>query len=481
MDKYKGKYIVFGVFLFSIIIYGLFMVPHFSHDSYFIHGNLYEHIIQSSTLGRPLMSILTFIFMKLNYDLISNQVVLTAVSTFIHALAVYILYRTCKDITQNKLLLLVGCYFVVFNLYAVEMYYFSFMLPFTSIAVILLVLAARLCADLSIQNFIVSVLLVSSSLLLYQGWGALYIPLSFLLLFLSTQGKITRQSLFSTFKIVMVYLLASIINLIYMKIIHPLIYERVSARTGESVNIIANIKTIGDSIDDMFVTSFNILPKHLYLLILVSLVIILIILNVRKTISLLVYFGVIISLIVMSLIPHVITSTVWIVPRSIMGLGALPGMLIIMLCISRVDLKFKLERILKLLAVFFIILYSVNINKLASDTLKTNAIDREIALVIHSYIEKYEKETSQVVTKIAVRNDNNPTWCYEGIKCYGDYNTRSLVTFAAPKLINYYTQGNYLLVDYDESMDSGEEKKDWNVFSEEQIKIVGDTAFVTMY
>lgn len=480
MENYRGRYIVFGVFLFAIMIHSLFIVPHYSHDSYLIHDNMYEHVIQSSTLGRPLMSLLTYIFMKMHFDLIDNQSIFTILATFINSIAVYVIYTTFSNSTKNKLLLLSGCYFIVFNLYAVEMYYFSFMLPFTSIAVTLLVLASRLSTNMTVKKFVISILLVSSSLFLYQGWGGLYIPLSFMVLSVNMSKKIVKKDILNASKVVGVYLVSSVLNLIYIKGIHPFFYDRVSIRTEDNINIMNNIKRIIDTLDDVFLTSFNIFPKYSYLLLLLSLILILIVSFKGNIKSIAICIGILVTLFVMSLFPHVITASVWIVPRSIMSLGALIGMLIVMICISSLDLTIKIKRTLQVSIIIIVLFTSVNTNIIASDTLTTNSLDKELAIVINDYIKAYENETSQDVTKIAIKNDEYPTWCYKDIRCYGDYNVRSLVTFAAPRVINYYTNENYILVDYD---DVGERELviNWDNFNENQILIVGDTAYITMY
>lgn len=481
LNKY---FLVLISFVLSLIVYGLFLVPHHSHDSYVLYFNPSEHIIQSSALGRPLMSVITFILLELKINFFLHQSTFTVISLFISSIAVYGIYNIFSKLSdnKNKLLLFIGSFLVIFNIFAVEMFIYAYMLPFTSLSILLIVIAIKHIVKIeNLIGFIVTTMLVTSSLLLYQGWGALFVSLGVLNIYYLSRDFSNKRKLKIYFLVLVSYGFSCLFNIIYIKFLHPLFFNRITDRTNDDIQLLNNIQEIIYSLKSIFITTFEMLPAFSFIIMTILLFIGLIWFgNSSKTkknngFQVVGVFS-FSSLIILSLMPHLLTSTIWIVPRSIMALGALPALII--LAISFYNLSKLKYRVMVAFTTSLFLLFSINTSIIASDQLVTNSLDREISREIDYKIKQIEMENNKVVENIAVRNDSLPTWCYENVRCFGDYNVRSLVKPVAPYVINFYTGRKFKPVDYSLDYDLN---SNWDSFDQSQVTVVGNTVYIQIY
>lgn len=492
-----NKLFIILFFIVAAFLNQLFLFPHFSTDSYLVMFNQEEHIRQSELLGRPLISILTLILDWFGVNLVRFQVFFTTISIFIMSLAVYLLvdlfFQFKKNASLNVLLILiVSSMVIVFNPFGIEMFTFSFMLPFTSLAVLLIIFSVRmLSTKINMLSIVYSIILITASLLLYQGWGALFVPLALIFVFFRNQLESVYFRVKEFFSIIFIYISACILNLSYIKIIHPLLFSNVSDRTKNNVQLMENFKAILKSQYNIWLSNFEITPKFTFLFISIIAFIFTCYIICKTNISkkekiILVFLCIIVifSLVFLSLAPHLITSIVWIVPRSIMPLSALPGLLFLMIVLFfSTNLKKLTGSFLLGLSLFYFLIVSISTNAVANDHLLVNKMDQEIARAFLNKIEDYEKEHGINIKKIAVINDSNPKWIYSNTHAFGDLNVSALnVSWSVPWLFQYVSGRGFEKTEMNkEIFEQNFKNKDWNFFSDEQIYINGDTAYLVMY
>lgn len=139
--------------------------------------------------------------------------------------------------------------------------------------------------------------------------------------------------------------------------------------------------------------------------------------------------------------------------------------------------------IVTILLIFFITNNVYKLNILQIDLIKTNTLDKHLAILIEKEIEKYENSSGVKITKIAIREDKYTTWAYPDIFCNYDMNVRGLAKDWTTAGTIYFYTGRYL-----EQVQMKEDiynkhfaMKDWDSFSIEQLYLDGDTLNICLY
>lgn len=511
-NKTTKIYIFLSIFVTAILLNNLFLIPHYSTDSY---SNLFDrsiNIYQSEALGRPLTSLFWYIINAFGVNVVEEQIFFTLISIFIMSIASFFIGDICLLIKQdhsllNIIIINLASILIVFNSFSVEMFQFSYMLPFASVAVFFVVLSIRvLVTEITIKRIFISFIMISFSLFFYQGWGALFVPLALTILLFINKKRSFKALVSVSFKIFFIYGSACIVNLAYIKIIHPLFSGiTIDARTTNEINLVRNIEEILRMQYDIWVLNLNMTPKYIFLGFVLILTLICFYFVMRENCQrevkkiAIIYSLVSILLITLSYLPHVATSVVWIVQRSLMALGALPGLLIIFIwlftnnknlessnTIKQIENKvdYRNNKILLLLtsfAYFFVLFTSTS--AIASDHLSTNKLDQEVAKLILENIEEKEEKLGITITKIAFINDTNPIWYYNNIIHYRDLNIRALnVDWSVIPLLQFVSKRKFERVDMDSEIYNKYFKgRDWDAFSNEQIVIENNVAYIVMF
>jgi hypothetical protein len=180
--------------------------------------------------------------------------------------------------------------------------------------------------------------------------------------------------------------------------------------------------------------------------------------------------------------PHLLTSTVDVSPRSIVALMSLPSVISLFvffqLHLSKKPLPFYF------LLVFILIFFSVNTYisyRVEASRFATNRLDREIAGAVNQVILRYEKETGQIISRIAFRHDKAPILCYPALVCYGNFRAMGRDWTIVP-IMTIVSGRQFAEASMpDEIYDASFKGKNWDLFSNEQIEIKGDTLYLMLY
>jgi hypothetical protein len=181
---------------------------------------------------------------------------------------------------------------------------------------------------------------------------------------------------------------------------------------------------------------------------------------------------------------YLITSPVWIVPRTLVGIA----FIISALCIAiAYNIRSKKGRavLLAVLSVAFLVnvyhMQAMSINQYAN-----NRLDQAYAMDISYVIKDYERETGEKVKKIAFCADDSLSYAYGGNIRYiiGDMNIRTQATYwADTQIVNYYSRLGLTEVKMDENIYNQYFKdKNWDYFvPAEQMIFKDDTVYIAAY
>ncbi len=484
------------IFFYGMLSNRFFLIDHYSPDSYDCLFNQNSSVGQFSSMGRPITMLLVCMLNYIGINLVKSQFYFTVFSIFILSLSAYLLVGTAlsckKDISiYNIALFTVAALLIIYNLFAVELFTFSFILPFSSLAILLVVLSSCiLTLDFSIKNIILSVILLTASLFLYQSWGALFIPLTLTFIFCSKNKYSNKELTVINIVLFSVYILSAFINFVYIKLVHPYFYSFTDPRTLK-IDLLTNILSILDVQKTVWIKQFSLMSDYTFIIyIFLSLSLFFVF---RKSISLnlsrvyLIVPNILFTLIFITYLPHLFTSAVWIVPRAVLAIGSIPG--ILFLCLSLI-IPFRnqnFENYHKIILIMIIFSYAFIIytstNQIAIDHLSTNNRDHKEASWIISEITSRENESGVRVSKVAFVFDDYPVWAYDGIRAYGDMNVRALTKpWAQIPLLEFVSGRKFIPVDMNLNVyDKYFKGKNWNHLDSEQIVVVNDVAYIAIY
>lgn len=120
--------------------------------------------------------------------------------------------------------------------------------------------------------------------------------------------------------------------------------------------------------------------------------------------------------------------------------------------------------------------------RLGMDIIRTNTLDAQIARSIEQLISTHEEETGTPVTKAALVYDQQITHAYPGTVAYYDLNIRAwTVPWAALNMMQFYTGRKLAEVEAPEDIKWLMYQEDWHEYSDEQVLLQGDTAYICVY
>ena len=114
---------------------------------------------------------------------------------------------------------------------------------------------------------------------------------------------------------------------------------------------------------------------------------------------------------------------------------------------------------------------------------ETNRIDRENARFYYQLILDHEEKTGTRIEKVAWHFDRNYTWALPGVISAGNINNRAYSFPWSQREILPFTVGRrFGIVPFDDDLYRGLFGDcDWNTISGEQVRFIGDTAYIALY
>lgn len=393
-----------------------------------------------------------------------------------------------------RVLILAACSSIAFlNVFYMELILFPEMALFLTVGNIALVFSIRLLFSNRKASKIISLALLLIALGAYQSYVGFYMAFCFMGAWLVYAKDHQAKKLVRTSGLSLLFAgFGSVFNVLLVKL---LIQFGVIADSGRGAvlsldHILDNIAGLLAFQGDLFLGAGGLVPAPLLLILLIIIAISFV--YVSRSLSpkaIIVFVPMLAVSYVAVFAPHIIESNFLLTPRSNIAFWALVSAL----CLVTASLMFDEEskeglkwKICLSGAVFcLVVLQIVCIQDMSTDTFLSNEQDRNTAALIDDELDKYEKETGTVITKIAAVRDTDVSMSYPGVRyqiC--ELNRKIMVTpYSYFHLINYIGDRQLISVEMPDSVYQEHfAGKNWdNLDLDEQLRIVNDTAYLALY
>ena len=483
-------YLAVLLLLVVFFVYGPFLNRHYALDTYFVEarGNQGDLQIQ---LGRFLSGAALNMLAGFGVNAAVDQSFFTFLSLCLLALSLYLLIGLFFGLREewdiHSLLLL--CLATVVSLCHVFMlgwFLFPEVVVFMMTGLLLSILAVSLPMRYSgPRRWITCYILLCAAVSLYQAVGAFFVTFSVLYVSANRAGRPLVTVMKGFASAFVVYGFAGITNM--------LLIGWMGQHSGRTdflhANPLTNLYGITESVrEKLQSTNLGAAPLVAFFFVVTALLLCCWLLlskgpdkkGARRT------FLVLLAMICVSfaaiIMPHLMTGTVDVSPRSIAALMSLPGVICIFMLFQRMPFRKRIFFFLTagVLLSFFLantyITYSVEESRFA-----TNRLDRQIAGMVWQEIMQYEKRTGNAIRRVAFRHDLNPSLCYRGLVCYGNFRAMGTDWTVIP-LLEIVSGRSFARASMPARIyDTYFAGRDWQFFSTEQVVFQDDTLYLMLF
>lgn len=443
------------------------MIKHFLSSGRFITAIAYA-FTKILHLGNNLTYILSF--------------ALAIIST---SIAVYKLEEILNKDIKSKTVSVIASILIIINIFSIELYLFIEK-GILMLSVLLCVLALEKLRDYFIGNkraligVFIYMLFANFS---YQGTVGLFVALG--LLYIVKYTKDIKSFVKNTIVTAFSYGIPAIVNYLIVR------FAFYNDRVNGSINIIESIEKIIKDTKYMIISTYDIIPKYLF----ISICAVLLITAIYNIISSKMNFKkkkwlilglifIVVGNFVATIFPQIMqnTNSIWFVPRSTYTFASLIGIIIAYMFMN-VDVNIKLEKVLIIGLMMYMVMTYISFTNIVRDRYILNYMDYYTNMQLQEKIKQYEEETNTKVTKIAFYTNEQRKYSYQNLYVNRDTNIKaSYPEWSRLQSINYY-----LNRDFEEIAASNEiektyfKDKKWNFYDNNQVIILNDTVHLYIY
>jgi len=505
----QEKLVIISSLFISFLFYGIYLNTHFSTDSYsyMISHNVINHHLE---LGRFVPALGLYLMQNFQIEPIQSQFIFTFINIIVFSILSIFTYlkftnRNCENESERKigmlkknlliykLLIYLGVLTIFFNAYFIDWFVWAESSIFFSIAITLAVLAGFEVVHNKrsrLRNYFISTIILIFALGTNQAMGTYFFIICLTIIYLDfIQENQIKKTIFDILLTGFVYATSAMSQIILLLIFRP------ARQDFSKVDIFVNLKKIIAFIPDIILRSYTFLPRYFYasatLVLIISFLAFLVFLTKGRRIILFLISFVIMCIINIAIFaPHIISSDLWITPRTVVGIMGWPGILTIWIAFliqldngNWLHIKKLLYPIVCSIVVVFLFTNYFYTQKIALGTQITNHMDRELTNIIYTKIQTYETRSGIVVNNLSFINDGSISWAYNDLISSSDTNVREFaVGWGRTPMFNLYTGRNFkeipMVKDINDKYFIG---KSWTSYSEDQIVIIGDTAYIAVY
>lgn len=503
IKKYKGDIVLYILILsFSIIMCHNFLQMHYSSDTWVVIDKGYTKYALEFFMGdaRIFSSISMFIadFFNINIEIFVIGMDLLAI--IISSISVLILYKffvkilNIKDKVIYKYLTLIGCYLIIFSHMSIEYFLFAesaimcLSILFNIISTILLH-SDKKCKEIK------SLIFLLLATFCYQGNLGIFVVINILIIFIKQQN--IKQIIKAIIKILVVYALSCLINIIVMKLINNLFLGQEQYRITISINLLDKFYRAISNFNKGFIYSFGFIYPYTNIIIIVITLVLMITLKckIRHYIQ---YVVLVLTGIFMCLYYDIFTTNiVYFQSRVCTAIGILWGIYVIYL----INISSKKEKsnnfIVALITCFSItlLLYtSYTYIRLSDNHIYSNNIYIETGNIIKKKVEEYEVKTGKTVKYVSFYNDKT-LYVESLVKDIHVYplprdvlNIGSLTenpmykAYSYTEYLRYFLQRDFEYKNIENSVYLEKFKDcDWDTIDETQIYVDNETVYIATY
>lgn len=484
----KDSICIFSVILiFSLIIFYGYLKNHFAADTFNIINLGYERyaVEFSLTDGRILMGIITLCANIIKLPITLYITILEILAIITSCIAVMLLRNIISVYkkTDNKIteiLLIIACYYTIFNFTYIENMYFAECFVMALSILIYIWSANKLINSNSKKDYLKVLIAVFLGLICYQGTISAFLIMTIVLSLIKEKRNIIKNIVLA----ILVVGIGILLNYICIEIIEK-IFNTTQTRGFNIWDIFINFCFSILNIPYILINTSKLFPKALYIsLILILEIIVCIKLHKKDKEILVEHFLIILFGVFVAIIPSIINLTGYFSARMRFSIGAIIGLLFINLILKTNIHKYK-EMVNKILIIFLLvyaIINSANYIYLIKLSNQVNRIDEKYVYEIDNYIDNYEKNNNIKVKNIAViiKKQEIEKAYYKEMNCTGTGIAVSAVrtNWAAQGIINYYSNRNL-----QEKEPSEQEINEYlnKVDKNKEYMCISDTLYISIY
>lgn len=491
MKKIEGLFKDANLYLcgiISILFFGVFFSIQYAPDTYFVFTNTSNAVInQFLTGGRLVTAFVAGIslgILKMNDFTIYVLSYLLAIICTITSL--YKMSNLLNKDIKNKIICLIIAILIVINPFSLELFVYIEK-GIMMLSVLLCILAVeqidKFFSEKSWKHAIIALLYTMIATCSYQGTVGVFVVIS--LFYIIKYSKNVKEFLSNNVKVAVIYGIPAILNFIMVKFVTS------NSRVDGEIIFTESINKIVQGLKNLMINTYNILPKYMFfvatlVIILFTIYKIIISKHDRKSIKFLKFATIVYILagtIVATIAPQILqnTDSIWFVARSSYPAASIIGILLLF-AFYECDINKKETNVIIIFCILFLIIQLFCFTKFAIDGYIVNYKDKQETQEIINQIELYEKESGNIINKIAIYYDKNITYVHPDIKSSGDINIRGLCSnWASNFIINYYSGKRLKLIDSKKQLQQDFSTKDWTQYNEEQILFENDTIHLCLY
>lgn len=493
MKKINKKDLIIYIIMFAItcVIFIPFLAGHYSTDTYNISNVGYQNYAIHWSLidGRIFMAIIGLIASKINISIEAYTFITLFCALIISNIAIITLSKIIKKYKQpqnivQEIIILIICYITIFNfMYLEDMYFVESTVMAAS--VLLYIISANILVEKNKNYILKSIILTTIGVMCYQGTVGLFFAFVILFTILKNQND-AKQIIIDLIKCGIISLASVLIDILAVKIIENIIDQK-QTRLGKVSDIFKNIMVIILTLPNILQGTCNLFPRNLlilYLGILTSIVLIYVIKNKEYKNNIIAkYLLIAIITIAGSCVTYLLALTSFYTGRLRNALGALIGILFIFVYVETnlFEKKSKLSAITFITLVSFLVINIINYESIMLQHKAVNKLERIEAEQIEQYMEEYEKDTGNKVTKIVkiiITDDIDKSFLPNAKNKTSFTHNAIRTSWAADGAINFYTKRNLKTVTI-----TNEEREYYmnNQNIEKGYECIGDTLYLNVY
>lgn len=407
MNNIKKNLLIFIIlFIVTNIIFIPWLTGHMATDSYNIYNKGYQAYNRDNSMidGRFIVAIGTSIMDALQIPIKTYSIIILEIALIISCLTVMILLKTIEKWKRQKnlwseIILLVACYYTIFNFMYIENLYFIECAGM-AFSILFFILSAKILVNKDKMWTVKSFLLLALGLMGYQGTISIFFIT--VLVFSMCKGNKAKTIIKDFMQGLAICLLGIVLSQLEINIVEQIL----QIKQGRGINfsiIIHNLLFILDNFGTVIEKSGYYLPDYLYIIIL-SITEILMIFKViqqnkekqdKRNANIIIEQIIIIIIgIMVSFIPSIINLSGFWSGRIRYSIGALIGLLWIHLWIKTnfAETKNILNILLTVILIAYGVMNSANYISVMLENNKVNNLDKETVIKMKQEVKQYEIE-----------------------------------------------------------------------------------------
>lgn len=478
--------------MIAIVFYGSLVEVSYSRCTYRMYfndwSNEYRHYIGT---GRILTA---FLWKAVNILKIDFKI--TYLYSFILAiislsLSMFILWKEIIKIINNRIISYIVAIIIIINPFLIELFLYIEK-GIMCLAILFAILSYRCINKYYFLNCKKIYLVYAALLMLllnfsYQSVGGIFIVLS--LVTILKYSKNIKDFVKNNVIVAGIYLVPLVIDYLILKL------KYTSSRNSGSIDILFTTRKILSSLDKLFITSFNTLPKYVFAFLFGLLIIGFIVGIIQKKdkgfidiklkripTSVQALFGLIYIIIVcffVTVFPQysLTPENVCLTARSTITFPSVIGIMILYIFYTQEGLSKRFSKIYIIFPTIYIVVLFFYLQIIINGLYRVNELDKITAISVGNEIKKYENETGQKIESVVYYKDKKYIGSYPDVLYYNEMNQKVIgLENRNLSLLGYYTGINLKSLDYDKNKNNELEEffknNDWDYFSNDQIVFI---------